>query len=482
MRSRIIFRYVGIILLLNAAFLFISAIISLADGDSSFFPLLFSGLIAVMFGLFPLVFVPPTEEIQVKEGLIIVVASWIISCLVGMLPYIIWGGEFSLSNAFFESVSGYTTTGASILNEIESLPKGLLFWRASTHWMGGVGIIIFVLSVLPSMGIATTRLYRAEMSRQAFRQFNMRAKEAIRILLYVYLGITVVETIALLLCGLSLFDAVAHTFATVATGGFSTKNLSVAAFHSLPVEIVIMVFMILSGMNFALIFSVIIGEIANIKQSDVLKYYLFSNLLAIALVTLDTLFNNTYPTWTDALRYSSFQILSVGTSTGFANANSAVWPAFSSLVLIFFTLQCACAGSTSGGIKVDRVLIMFKAVTRKIKQTLYPNAVFHIYVDGSKLEESKIENTMIYIAMYILIVFFSSMLLTLMNVDALTAFSGAAACMGNVGPGLGKVGSMSNYSGIPDLGKWILSLDMLLGRLEIYGLIIFFLPKTWEKK
>jgi len=479
MRKRVVYKYVGFVMLFNAAFLFASAIVSIFYNDSSLFPLLYSGLIATMFGLFPLVFVPTTDTLSTNEGLSIVVSSWLLSCIVGMLPYILWGGEFSVSNAFFESVSGYTTTGSTILNDIESLPKGLLFWRASTHWMGGVGIIIFVLSVLPSMGIATTRLYRAEMSRQAFRQFRMRAKEAVHIILYVYLGITLLEIIALMFCGMSLFEAATHSFATVATGGFSTRNLSIASFNSLSIEIVIMIFMIISGMNFALLFSVIIGEIGNLRSSDVLKYYLAANFIAIILVAYNTT-GIQYDSFWEALRYSSFQILSVGTSTGFANADSSIWPSFSHLIIIFFTLQCACAGSTSGGIKIDRVLIMFKSILRKLKQTVYPNAVFNVNIDKTKLEEKKIENTLIYISMYLMIVFISTVLLTAMNVDALTAFSGSAACMGNVGPGLGQVGSMSNYAALPDAGKWVLSSVMLLGRLEIYGLLIFFLPKTWE--
>lgn len=479
MRKRVVYKYVGLVMLFNAAFLFISTGISLAYNDTALFPLLYSGLIATMFGLFPLVFVPATDTLSTNEGLSIVVSSWLLSCVIGMLPYLLWGGEFTITNAWFESVSGYTTTGSTILNDIEALPKGLLFWRASTHWMGGVGIIIFVLSVLPSMGIATTRLYKAEMSRQALRQFKMRAKEAVRIILYVYLGITLMETVSLMLCGMSFFDATTHSFATVATGGFSTKNLSIASFNSLQIEIVIMVFMIISGINFALLFSVIIGEIANLRSSDVLKYYLTANFIAIALVAYN-ITGVQYDSFWDALRYSSFQILSIGTSTGFANADSSIWPAFSHLIIIFFTLQCACAGSTSGGIKIDRVLIMIKSIMRKLKQTMYPNAVFNVQIDKNRLEEKKIENTLIYISMYLLIVFASTLLLSAMDVDILTAFTGSAACMGNVGPGLGGVSSLGNFALIPAVGKWVLSITMLLGRLEIYGLLIFFFPKTWE--
>lgn len=479
MRIQIIFRYIGIILIFNAVFLLISAGISFFAEDTGFFPLLYSALIAALFGLFPMIFVPPTKDISNNEGMMIVVSSWLASCLIGTLPYFLWGGEFSLTNAWFESVSGYTTTGASILKDIEALPMGILFWRASTHWIGGIGIIIFVLSVLPSMGIAGMILYRSEMSPAALHQFKMRTKEAVRILVAVYLGITVVETIALMITGLNLFDSITHTFATVATGGFSTKNMSIASFNNPTAEIVIMIFMLISGMNFGLLFAVIIGNFSSLRSSSVVKYYLSINFIAVVLVSLNTYLNN-YESLIDSLRYSSFQILSIGTSTGFANADSSVWPGFSQIIIILFTLQCACAGSTSGGIKIDRVIIMFKSFYKRTKQIMYPNAVITISMDKKKANDTLIESAIIYILFYLIIVLAGTLILSLMNVDALSAFSGTSAAMGNVGPGLSMVGSLENYSFIPDLGKWVLSFIMLLGRLEIYGLVIFLMPRIWR--
>ena len=479
MRLRIVFRYIGLVLLLISGFLLISAAISFFNKDEGFFPLLYSALISATFGIFPLIFVPSTEEISNNEGLLIVVSSWIIASVIGMTPYILWGSEFTFTNAWFESVSGFTTTGASILNDIESVPKGLLFWRAATHWIGGIGIIIFALSVLPSMGIAGMVLYRTEMSPASIRQFKVRTKEAARILLFVYAGITLLETISLVLCGLNLFDAITHSFATVATGGFSTRNHSVAAFANLNVEIVIMIFMILSGMNFALLFSLIIGQFYKLKISSVTKYYLLANLIGIIIVTINT-YGHNYDNLLEALRYSSFQLLSIGTSTGFSNADSSIWPGFSQMIILFFTLQCACAGSTSGGIKIDRMVILFKLLNRKLKQLIYPNAVFNISVDKVSINETVIESATTYILFYIIIVLISSLLVSTLGVDMLSSFSGAAAMMGNVGPGLSSVGSVSNYAHLPYLAKWIFSFTMLLGRLEIYGLIIYFIPKTWR--
>ena len=247
MRPHVILRYVGLVLLLNSVFLLISGVISAVKGDSGQFPLFYSFTISVLFGAFPLIFVPSTSDISNQEGFTIVVASWLLSCMVGVLPYVLWGGEFTFTNAWFESVSGYTTTGSSILTNIEGLPAGLLFWRSATQWIGGIGIIIFVLSVLPATERAGITLYRTEMSSLAADTFHYRTKKTLKVLLYVYIALTLLETVSLLACGMNLFDAVTHSFTTIATGGFSPKNNSIAHYQSLSIEIVIMVFLRLSG-------------------------------------------------------------------------------------------------------------------------------------------------------------------------------------------------------------------------------------------
>jgi trk system potassium uptake protein TrkH len=244
MRPHIIFRYTGLILLFNGIFLLISSLISVIYTDSAFMPLFYSAIIAMLFGTFPLIFVPPASDISNKEGFTVVVSSWLLSCLMGLIPYILWGGEFTFTNAWFESVSGFTTTGSSILTNIEALPAGLLFWRASTHWIGGIGIIIFALSVLPSMGRAGIVLYRAEISPLATENFHFRTRKALKILVTVYVGLTLAETIGLLFCGMGLFDSLTHSFATIATGGFSTKNSSIAHFRSVPIEAVVIFIMV----------------------------------------------------------------------------------------------------------------------------------------------------------------------------------------------------------------------------------------------
>lgn len=479
MRPEIVMRYLGFILLFNALFLLISSVISRVQGDNSFYSLIFSATVVFLFGIFPLIFVPSTAKITNEEGLFIVVFGWILSCLVGVMPYVLWGGPFSFTNAWFESVSGFTTTGSSILSDIESVPKGLLFWRAGTHWLGGVGIIVFVLAVMPSMGPASMILYRSETSDLAMDNFRYRTQKTLMIILYVYVGLTALETLALSCLGLSLFDAVTHSFATIATGGFSTKNASVAHFNSPAVESIIMIFMLLSGIHFGLLFLFVTGTFRKLYESTMVRYYVVAILLGVSVIAAN-LYGGFYGKLTDALRYSAFQVISIGTSTGFANADSSVWPPLSQLVLLFFTLQCACAGSTSGGIKVDRIVLFGKALRRRIFNLLHPKGVFAIKLGGTAIDDPVIESALVYILLYMGILLASTLCITAFGVDLLTAFSGAAAAMGNVGPGFGLVGSMNNYGQLSDPVKWIFTVDMLLGRLEIYALILFITIRRWK--
>jgi trk system potassium uptake protein TrkH len=479
MRPHIIFRYVGLVLLFNAVFLLISCVISLAKSDSAFFPLLYTALISALFGVFPLIFVPPAEQINNKEGFTIVILSWLLSCLLGVTPYVMWGGEFSFTNAWFESVSGFTTTGSSIISNIEVLPLGLLFWRSATHWIGGVGIIIFVLAVLPHMGKPGMILYRTEMSSLAVDNFRYRSQKTMQILVVIYVGLTLLETISLLLCGMSLFDAVTHSFATIATGGFSPKNASIGSYKSAPVEIVVMVFMILSGIHFGLLFAAVTGKTSELWRSSIVRYYLVALAAGVTAVTI-SVHGSQLHSWGATLRSVAFQVISIGTSTGFATTDSSIWPAFAQLVMIFFTLQCACAGSTSGGIKVDRIVLFWKAIVMRIKKMQHPAAVMKLKINTVPFDDDVVGMNILFISFYVGIVFLSALLLTALGVDMLSAFSGSAATMGNVGPGFGMVGSMSNFSQMPAVGKWILSATMLFGRVEIFGLILFLTVKSWK--
>ncbi|NCC72445.1 MAG: TrkH family potassium uptake protein [Sphingobacteriia bacterium] len=479
MRLPVVIRQIGSILIINAVFLFISCLISLFNGENSVFPLLYSGLIVLIFGIFPLIFVPKFTHLSLLEGVVIIVFGWITTCIIGMLPYIMWGGEFTLINSWFESVSGYTTTGSTILHDIETLPKGLLFWRSSTHWIGGIGVIVFALLILPHPVVSKLVMVNSEISGIARSNFRTRVTHIVRILAAVYFGLTVLETFFLWLAGMSIFDAINHTFATVATGGFSTKNSSIAYFDSVAIEIIIMVFMVLSGLHFGLIYATISGKRENLFRSEIVRVFLLVLFAGVALVTLK-LWTDGYGDLWSSLRLASFQVLSVGTTTGFATTDTASWPVFTILVLIYFTIQCACAGSTSGGLKFDRVLLFFKNILIQIKSMQHPRGVFQIRINRHVVEESVVNNAMVYILLYLFIIFITTLVISAMNVDLMTSFSASITTIGNVGPGFSQVSSLGNYSNLPSLAKFILSLNMLLGRLEIFSVISLFFLKSWK--
>jgi trk system potassium uptake protein TrkH len=329
------------------------------------------------------------------------------------------------------------------------------------------------------MSLSVNVLYRSESSPWAIHEFRTNAHQSVRILLIVYLGLAILQTAALLFCGIGLFDSVTTAFGTVATGGFSPRQLSIASYESLPVELVTIFFMVVSGMHFGLLFQAVRGRWDGLLRAPAARWYLAFLSVGTLLATA-SVYGENYPDWLSALRYAAFQVVSVGTSTGFANADSSVWPPLAQLVLIFLTLQCACSGSTSGGIKVDRVVVFLKAAAARLKEVANPRAVFAVRIGDSVVSDSTVKLSVVYIVIYLGVVFVSSVLLTASGVGLLEAFTGSAAAMGNVGPGLGTVGSMGSFSDLPAAGKWVLSGTMLLGRLEIFGLIVCLSRNFWR--
>lgn len=480
MRFNVVLRYIGMVLLLNAAFMLISAGIAWLYGtDSSFYPLLLSFLLTAVLGLFPLIFVEKTDQINAKEGYGIVTGAWLIACVVGMFPYLLWGGEFGMVNAWFESVSGYTTTGATVLSDVEALPHGLLFWRSSTHWLGGVGVVMFALVVLPALGRTKMTLTSVELSSLAKDNYRYRTQRIIQILLVVYVGMTALETLMLRIAGMNWFDAVNQAFSTISTGGFSTKNTSIAWWDSTWIDMIIALFMILSAIHFGLIFATVTGKHNNIFRSEVSRYFIISVLAAAVVTAVSLKLGGIYDTFGQSLRYSVFQTAAVASTTGFATADTNIWPALPIVILLFLTFQCGCAGSTTGGIKCDRTLLAFKVIRAKIRQQQHPNAIIRIRQNGVLQENTIVQFAMLYIVTYMLLVLVSTIINTICGLDLMTAFSSSAACIGNVGPGFGAVGSMDNYGELPGVVKFSLPVFMLFGRLEIFGLIQLFLIKWW---
>ena len=481
MRVEVVLRYVGVVMLFIAMFMLISAGISYVSGvDSAFYPLLLSSLLTALLGAFPLIFVGPCTQITNKEGFCIVVGAWLVACVVSMFPYLIWGGEFTLVNAWFESVSGLTTTGSTILNDVEGLPRGLQFWRFATTWIGGMGVVMFALVILPSMGRSKMMLSNVELSAMARDNYRYRSQIIVQILLVVYVGLTVVATLLLKMAGMNWFDSLCHAMSACATSGFSTKNASIAYFNSPTIDTILIFVMAIAGIHFGVIYATVTGKRNNLFRSEVTRWYLGMLLVGSLLIAVSLYAADIYPTLSASFRYGMFQFVSLVTTSGFASADSNTWTPFAVILLIFGSIVCACAGSTAGGIKVNRLVLAGKMMRAKLKLQQHPNAVIRIRLDGVIQDNEMLHAVMIYIVAYLMFILAGTVFGTLFGVDLMTSFSGSVASIGNVGPGFGQVGSMDNFSALPAGFKVCNSLLMLLGRLEIFGLIQFFLIKWWR--
>lgn len=481
MRINVVIRYVGMVLQFIAAFMFLSAVVSwLNDYDSAYYPLLLSSFITALLGTFPLLFVEKVDEISIKEGYGIVVGSWLVACIVGMFPYLIWGGEFTMINAWFESVSGFTTTGASILNDIEYLPRGLLFWRSSSAWIGGVGVVMFALVILPSMGKSRHMLSNVEISTIARDNFHYRSKVIFRILISLYTSFTLITTLALKYAGMTWFDAVTHAMTSCGTCGFSTKNSSIAFWDNPWIEVILIVAMTLSAIHFGILYATITGRKNNIFRSEVVRTFIGMMLIIALMIAVSLVAADIYPDFGTAMRHAAFQVVSISTTSGFATADTNTWTPLAIMLLIFCSVICGCAGSTSGGMKVDRLLIASKVIRNRMKIQLHPNAVIRTKVDGIVQEESTQSLVMTFIVAYIMLVILGTVVYTLFGCDLITGVTASISCISNVGPGFGEIGSMDNFSELPGVLKLNSTLLMLIGRLEIFGFIQLLFIRSWR--
>lgn len=480
MRLQVVFRYIGMVLLFESAFMLLSAFVSYANGiDSGFTPLLLSFLLTALLGSFPLIFVGKSNRLSSKESYAIVIGAWLTSCVAGTFPYLLWGGEFSVINAWFESVSGFTTTGASILNNVEALPKGLLFWRQLTTWIGGVGVVMFALVIMPMMGRSRMTVSNLEISSMARDNYRYTSSTIIKILMGIYLGITIANTIAFKVAGMDWFDAVCHSFSNIATGGFSTKNASIGFYNNVWIEIVSIFFMFLASIHLGIIYATIAGRRNNIFRNEGARFYIFTTLALCLILSLSLWGNGTYATIGESLRHGFFQGVSIVTSTGFATADTTVWPALCVCILIYMSIQGGMAGSTAGGLKSDRILMTGKVIRAQLKQQQHPGAVIRIKSNGNVQESSIVHFAILYIVIYVFIILLGTFINALCGLDTMTSFSASVSSMGNIGPGFGAVGSLDNYSAMPIVVKCVCTLQMLLGRLEIFGLLHFFTMRWW---
>ena len=464
---------VGKALLVSALFMFLSLIISMLEGrDAAFGPLLISFIITLLVGSFPFIFVKGIQPLSLKDGFLTIVLSWLLSFIFGMLPYVLYGGEFTLINAWFESVSGYTTTGSTILNDIEALPRSLVFWRSSTHYIGGLGVVVFLLLVIPEASPYRLKLTNMEMSSLSKEGYRYKSSKVVRVITTVYATLTVTSFFALWAAGMPLFDAVNHAFSIAATGGFSTKNMSVGAFGSDAINLVVLFFMAVCAMHFGLIYAVFAtGSLKPLKNS-VVRYYFGSIAVMSMIIMFSLLTKGGYESWGRALLDSSFTVVSYLSTAGFAICDNSTWPWLAGVVLLMASFQCGCAGSTTGGIKVDRIIIAFKAISNEIRRRLHPSSVSHARLSGQHLADDAVNAVLMYIVVYFLVIFVSILAVILCGTEATEAVSGVIASVGSVGPGLGELGCLDNYSAQPAMVKFIYSFDMFLGRVEIYPVFV----------
>ncbi|MBO4417039.1 MAG: TrkH family potassium uptake protein [Bacteroidales bacterium] len=474
MNWRIITWYIGIALQLAAALMVVSCLIAVfTQGDDSVFPLLYASMITGLTGVFPLIFVRKSQiKLRFKEGNCIVVGAWLAACIFGMLPFLFYGREFSVVNALFESVSGFTTTGASILNDIDALPRGLQFWRISTAWVGGIGIVT-LFSMLIAGAQNRSALSGAEISSVAREPFAGEPSEnfASRMLV-TYVALTAITFGGLKLTGMGWFDAITNAMSACSTCGFCVRGASIAAYANPAAEIVLTFAMIAAGINFGILFIAFIkGRPRNLWRSETIKVFLSLVILAIIVVTLDLMCSGHYSYFGDALRDASFQVASISTTTGFATKDTTLWPPLSMAVLILCSLICGCSGSTSGGIKIDRAILAAKGIHRKVELAVSPNIVQIIRIDGRMRADSQVSDAFGYIFCYLLIVVVFAAINIAAGLDFTTGVTASVACIGNVGPGFGEVDSMSNYANLPVILKATGMAEMFIGRLEIFPVL-----------
>ncbi|OLS01525.1 TrkH family potassium uptake protein [Tissierella creatinophila] len=481
MNYGIVLRVLGILLIIESSLMAPSLLISLYEGEHDFYPFLITIIITLIVGIILSRKKGKDNLISAKDGLAIVALGWLSISILGAMPLFLAKSTPTYIDAFFEIVSGFTTTGSSVIENVEILPKGILFWRSFTHWIGGMGILVFTIALLPALGVGGFQIYKAESPGPIAGKMAPRIKDTAKILYITYFSITILQVILLLFGKMSLFDALLHTFGTVGTGGFGIKAESVGYYKSSYIHIVIAVFMVLSGVSFSLYYSLYRKKIRDVIKNEELGLYLgivISSTLFIAI----NLYMTNYGKISLSLRDSFFQVASIMTTTGYSTADFDLWPSFSKGILVLLMFIGASAGSTAGGIKVIRILVMFKLIKREILKIFHPRAIIPIRNDGRVLSNEVIAGIYSFIALYMVIFSLSTLLVTLEGVDLVTASTSVIATLSNIGPGLALVGPTRSFALYSGATKMLLSFLMLLGRLELFTIIALLAPKNWRRE
>ena len=481
MNFLIVLKSLGILLACESLAMIPSLIVSILYGDGDALSFVYTMLILFIVGIGVAVFVrPKNKNIYPRDGFAIVALGWILVSFFGSLPFIFSGVIPSLVDAFFETSSGFTTTGATIMTNVEGLPHGVMFWRSFTHWIGGMGVLLFALAILPSVHADTLQIMKAESPGPNPEKIVPKIGKTAKLLYTIYIAITSIEIILLCIGKMPVYDAFVHAFGSVGTGGFSIKNKSIGAYNSVYIEIVITVFMVACGANFALYYQAIKGGIKNIFKDEEFRLYISVILSAILLITLNLNWNVYKSIW-ESLRHASFQVASIITTTGYFTVNFDKWTVFSKMILLLLMFIGGCAGSTAGAIKNVRILLLFKLVKKALLKIIHPRAVYTIKFNGKAVDENTLSEVLVYFFMYVTTFVIAVLIVSIEGKDFITTISSVATTLGNVGPGLGVVGPAGNFSSLTDISKVVLSFCMILGRIEIYPILLFFLPSFWKR-
>ena len=476
-----IYRITGFLLLIETAMLLCCGGVSLLYHEDDLISFLQSASLTALMGVV-LLFIGRGAEKQLgrRDGYVIVTVAWLAFSLFGMLPFYLSGYIPSITNAFFETMSGFTTTGSSVINNVEALPHATLFWRSLTQWMGGMGIIVLLLAIIPGLGIEGRDLFVAEVPGPTHDKFTATFKSTARRMWYLYISLTAAQAILLLLGNMDLFDAICHSFTTMATGGYSTKQASIAYWDSAYIQYVVIIFMFIAGTNFGLLYVILHGKFRKLFHDEEFKLYLYITLGASTIIAI-VLFLNGYANLELSIRESIFQVVTILTTTGFATADYLLWPPLTGAIIFALLFIGACAGSTSGGLKCIRLNLLFKNSFIEMKRIIHPNGIINVKYNGKSVHPNIMTGVMGFFILYMFIFAISSLIMSLFTRDIATACSAVISSMSNVGPGFGEIGPMDNFANLHDFAKIFLSILMMVGRLEIFTVLVLFSKTFWKK-